>query len=54
MSQNFIYLKKLANNKFKFEEIDYDNLLTLYNNLGDSYDVIDEIRAENISNKLNG
>ena len=50
----FYLSKKLANNKFKFEEIDYDNLLTLYNNLGDSYDVIDEIRAENISNKLNG
>ena len=49
----FYLSKKLDNNKFKFEEIDYDNLVTLYNNLGDSYDIIDEIRAENIFNKLN-
>lgn len=49
----FYLSKKLDNNKFKFEEIDHDNLVTLYNNLGDSYDIIDEIRAENIFNKLN-
>ena len=49
----FYLSKKLDNNKFKFEEIAYDNLVTLYNNLGDSYDIIDEIRAENIFNKLN-
>ena len=36
MNQNFIYLKKLDNNKFKFEKIDHDNLVILYNNLGDS------------------
>lgn len=49
------YLSKLDNNnKFKFEEIEHDNLVSLYNNLGDSYDIIDEIRAENIFNNLNG
>ncbi len=54
ISESKFYLsKKLDNNKFKFEEIAYDNLVTLYNNLGDSYDIIDEIRAENIFNKLN-
>ena len=49
MSQNFIYL-----NKFKFEEISYDNLLTLYNNLWDFYVCNDEIGEEHIFNKLNG
>ena len=49
---SFYLSKKSENNKFTFEEITYDTLNLLYDNLGDPYDIIDTIRAENIYNKI--
>lgn len=49
---SFYLSKKSENNKFTFEEITYDTLNLLYDNLGDPYDIIDKIRAENIYNKI--
>lgn len=40
------------NGKFDFEEINRDDLVILYNNLGDSYDVINKVRAENMKNGI--
>ncbi len=34
--------------KFDFEEIDRDDLVILYNNLGDPYDTINKVRADNM------
>ncbi len=49
----FYLTKKEENNeKYNVKEISYDNLFELYNNLGDSYDVIDEVRGKNIANHL--
>lgn len=39
-------------NNFTFNEIPRENLSELYNNLGSPYDVLDEIRAENIANGI--
>jgi len=50
---NFYLTKKDENNeKYNVEKIEYDHLYELYNNLGDPYDVIDEVRGENIANRL--
>lgn len=50
---NFYLTKKDENSeKYNVEKIKYDNLYELYNNLGDPYDIIDEIRGENIANHL--
>ena len=38
--------------KFNVEKIEYDNLFELYNNLGDPYDIIDQVRGENLANRL--
>lgn len=34
--------------KFDFEEVNRDDLVILYNNLGDPYDVINNVRAQNM------
>ena len=34
------------------KEIHQDKLYEIYNNLGDSYDIIDDIRRKNIANHL--
>lgn len=39
-------------NNFTFKEIPRENLFELYDNLGSPYDVLDEIRAENIVNGI--
>lgn len=39
-------------NNFTFKEIPRENLFELYDNLGNPYDVLDEIRAENIVNGI--
>ena len=50
---NFYLTKKDKNSKkYNVEKIEYDNLYELYNNLGDSYDIIDEVRGENLANRL--
>jgi len=50
---NFYLTKKDENSeKYNVEKIEYDNLYELYNNLGDPYDVIDQIRGENLANRL--
>ena len=50
---NFYLTKKDENSaKFNVEKIEYDNLYELYNNLGDPYDIIDEVRGENLANRL--
>ena len=50
---NFYLTKKYENSeKYNVEKIEYDNLYELYNNLGDPYDVIDQIRGENLANRL--
>lgn len=38
--------------EFNVEKIEYDNLYELYNNLGDPYDIIDNVRGENLANRL--
>ena len=50
------YLTKLdeSSDKYIFKQISYPNLFELYDNLGNPYDIIDEIRGENIVNKLSG
>ena len=50
---NFYLTKKDENSeKYNIEKIEYDNLYEIYNNLGDPYDIIDEVRGENIANQL--
>lgn len=50
---NFYLTKKDENSeKYNVEKIEYDTLYELYNNLGDPYDIIDEVRGENIANQL--
>ena len=41
-----------ASEKYDVCEISYDGLHELYNNLGDPYDIIDEVRGKNIANHL--
>jgi predicted ATPase len=49
----FYLTKKNENDeKYNVENIEYDNLNELYNNLGDAYDIIEEVRGENIANQL--
>ena len=53
MRQIFYLTKKDENyEKYNVEKIEYDNLYELYNNLGDHYDIIDEVRGENLANRL--
>lgn len=40
------------NGKFDFEEMDRDDLVILYNNLGDPYDVINKVRADNMKHGI--
>lgn len=42
----------VEDNKFTFKEIPRENLYELYDNLGSPYDVLDEIRSENIANGI--
>ena len=50
---NFYLTKKDENSeKYNVKKIEYNNLYELYNNLGDPYDIIDEIRGENLANRL--
>lgn len=44
------YLTQENNEKFTFSKISRSDLPILYNNLGDPYDIIDEIRAKNLLN----
>ena len=38
--------------KYNVHQIQLDNLYEIYNNLGDPYDIVDEIRGENLANQL--
>ena len=38
--------------KYDVKQIPQDKLYKIYNNLGDPYDIIDDIRGENIANHL--
>ncbi len=38
--------------KYNVKQISHDNLYEIYNNLGDPYDIIDDVRGENIANHL--
>ena len=50
---NFYLTQKDENSeKYNVEKIEYDNLYELYSNLGDSYDIIDEVRGKNIAHQL--
>ena len=50
---NFYLTRKDENGeKYNVEKIEYENLYELYNNLGDPYDIIDEVRGKNIANQL--
>ena len=40
------YLSDIADGKYDFKEIKRENLAILYDNLGDCYTIIDEIRGE--------
>lgn len=47
------YLSKKVNGKFSFIDIERKNLQILYDDLGNPYDAIDEIRTENFVNGIN-
>ena len=52
-NQTRFYLTESVNNgKFNVRKLEYDNLFELYNDLGDSYDIIDRIRGENLAKQL--
>lgn len=48
----FYLSKESESNKFDFKEITRDDLVILYNNLGDPYNKINKIRAENMRNGI--
>lgn len=48
----FYLSKESESNKFDFEEIQRDDLVILYNNLGDPYNKINKTRAENMRNGI--
>lgn len=50
-NQTRFYLTEKSENdgKFNVRKIRYDNLYELYNDLGDSYDIIDKVRGENLA-----
>lgn len=49
VDESTFYLSVITDNNFTFKEILRENLSELYDNLGNPYDVLDEIRAENIA-----
>lgn len=50
---NFYLTKKDENSeKYNVEKIEYDNLYELYSNLGNPYDILDQVRGENLANHL--
>lgn len=48
----FYLSKKSESDKFDFEEISRDDLVILYNDLGDHYTTINKVRAENMRNGI--
>lgn len=48
----YLSQKDESNDKYNIKQISQENLHELYNNLGDPYDILDEIRGENIANHL--
>lgn len=48
----FYLSKESESNKFEFKEILRDDLVILYNNLGDPYNKINKVRAENLRNGI--
>ena len=48
------YLTKIDENtkKYNVEKIEYEKLYELYNNLGDPYDEVDQVRGENLAKRL--
>ena len=50
---NFYLSQKDENTKkYNVKQIPHDNLYEIYNNLGDPYDIIDDVRGENMANHL--
>ena len=43
------YLSEISDDRYDFKEVRRENLAVLYDNLGESYNIIDEIRGENLS-----
>lgn len=52
VDESTFYLSELSDNNYIFKEISRENLSVLYDNLGKPYDVLDEIRGENIANGI--
>lgn len=52
VEDTMFYLSRGNDDKFIFEDILRDDLVILYDNLGDSYDVINHVRAENMKNGI--
>ena len=53
IEESKFYLSKESEyDKFNFEEISRDDLVILYNNLGNPYNAINKIRAENMKNGI--
>lgn len=51
--ETMFYLTERDNDKlFRYINVKRADLYELYNNLGDPYDIIDEVRAENINNNI--
>lgn len=50
---NFYLTKKdESGKKYNVKKIEFENLHELYANLGDPYDIIDQVRGENLANRL--
>lgn len=48
----YLTQKDETSEKYNVKKIEYDKLYELYSNLGDPYDIIDEVRGKNIANHL--
>lgn len=46
------YLSKKENDKFNLKEVSRNDLVVIYDDLGDSYDKLDDVRAENFFNGI--
>jgi len=51
---NFYLTKKEENGKFIFDKIENNELKKIYQNLGDPYDIIDEINGLNMVKDIKG
>ena len=54
MGESFFYLTQKADEKYDVKKIDSNNLEEIYRNLGQPYDILDEIKMDLMFKKLDG